>query len=57
MINKLCNLYSRLRGNDKITRKEMSKLLLWDYNLVKRRRNMNFEEIDSEPSIEQNNGF
>ena len=37
-------------GNGKITRKEMSKLLSFDYDhydMIKRHQNVNFEEIDT----------
>ena len=44
----------------KITRKKMSKLYSCDYDhydMVKCRRNMNFEEIDTEPSTGKHDGF
>ena len=48
------------RDNDKITQKEMLKLFSCDYdhyNIMKCRRNMNFEEMDTEPSTGKNDGF
>ena len=51
---------SVLRDNGKITRIEISKLFRYDcdhYDMVKCRWNMNFEEIDTEPSIGKNDGF
>ena len=45
--------------NGKITRKEISKLFLCDdhYDIVKYRLNVNFEEIDTEPSAGKNDRF
>ena len=48
------------RDNSKITRKEMLKLFLCDYNhydIVKCRLKVSFEEIDTEPSARKNNEF
>ena len=48
------------RGNGKITPKEMSKLFSCDYNrydMVKCRRNVNFEDIDTESSTGKNDEF
>ena len=48
------------RGNGKITPKEMSKLFSWDYDhyeMVKCRRNVNFGEVDIEPSTGKNDRF
>ena len=47
-------------GNGKITRKEMSKLLSFDYDhddMVKCHQNVNFEEIYTKPSTGKNYGF
>ena len=48
------------RDNSKITRKEMLKLFLCDYNhydIVKCPLKVIFEEIDTEPSARKNNEF
>ena len=53
---------SLLHDNDKIIQKETPKLFSCDYdhynhyNMVKCRRNVNFEEIDTEPSTGKNGG-
>ena len=50
---------SLLRDNDKIIQKETPKLFSCDYdhyNKVKCRRNVDFEEIDTEPSTGKNGG-
>ena len=46
-------------GNGKITRKEISKLFSCDdhYDIVKYRLNVNFEEIDTQPSAGKNDRF
>ena len=41
----------------KITRREMSNLFFKNYDIVKCRRNMNFEEIGTDPSTGKNEGF
>ena len=49
-------MYLHLRDNGKITQKEMSEAFSWDhdhYDLVKCRQNMNFEEMNTEPSTEK----
>ena len=48
------------RENGEITRKEMPKSFLCDYDhydMVRSRQNLNFEEIDTEPSTGKNYGF
>ena len=48
------------RKNDKITPKEMSILFSCDYDhydMVKYRRNVNFEVLDTEPLTGKYNGF
>ena len=48
------------RDNGKIKRKEMSKLFsceYYQYDIVKCRGNMNFEQTDNETSSGKNNGF
>ena len=71
MINKLCTLYLPFktrhkflsRDNGKITRKKMSKLFSCDYltahryDEMKCHKNINFEEVDTEPATGKNDGF
>ena len=48
------------RDNVEVTRKEMSKLFSCHYDhydMVNGRRNVNFENIDTEPATGKNDGF